>query len=157
MFTLGLPWWEFVVRGALVYIFLLIILRLTGKRNTGQLAPFDLVLLLVLSNAVQNSMNGGDTSLLGGIISAATLIGLHYCVAYLTFRSKALEKWVEGRPRTLIHNGVLDEKVMREELLTHHELGAALRAAGCAGVEHVGTATLENNGQITVSPRNAAG
>ena len=157
MFNLGLPWWEFVVRGALVYIFLLFILRITGKRNTGQLAPFDLVLLLVLSNAVQNSMNGGDTSLVGGIISAATLIGLHYCVAYLTFRSKALEKWVEGTPRTLIHNGVLDEEVMREELLTQHELGAALRAAGCADPAHVSIATLENNGQITVSPRKAAG
>ena len=72
-------------------------------------------------------------------------------------RRWALEKWVEGRPRTLIHNGVLDEKVMREELLTHHELGAALRAAGVAAVEHVSIATLENNGQITVSPRNAAG
>jgi uncharacterized membrane protein YcaP (DUF421 family) len=156
MWNMSLPWWEFIVRGVLVYGFLLIILRATGKRNTGQLAPFDLVLLLVLSNAVQNSMNGGDNSVVGGIISATTLIALHYAVAYLTFRNKTLETWIEGSPRTLIHNGVLDEKIMREELLTRHELGAALRAAGCGEVGHVHLATLENNGQITVSLRKAA-
>jgi uncharacterized membrane protein YcaP (DUF421 family) len=156
MWNMSLPWWEFVVRGALVYFFLLVILRITGKRNTGQLAPFDLVLLLVLSNAVQNSMNGGDNSVLGGIISATTLIALHYAVAYLTFRNKTLEKWIEGTPRTLIHNGVLNERIMRDELLTHHELGAALRAAGCGEIDHVHLATLENNGQITVSLRKAA-
>ena len=85
MWTLSLPWWEFVLRGAIVYVFLLTILRVTGKRNTGQLAPFDLVLLLVLSNAVQNSMNGGDNTVVGGLISAATLIALHYAVEILTF------------------------------------------------------------------------
>ena len=109
MWSLSLPWWEFVLRALIVYFFLLVILRVTGKRQTGQLAPFDLVLLLVLSNAVQNSMNGGDNSVLGGIISAATLIALHYCVAYLTFKSRTLEAWIEGTPRTLIHNGVLNE------------------------------------------------
>src|SRR5438132_11195719 len=118
-------WWEFVLRAAIVYVFLLVILRVTGKRQTGQLAPFDLVLLLVLSNAVQNSMNGGDNSVLGGIISATTLIALHYCVAFMTFKSKKLEAWIEGTPRTLIHNGVLNEDVMRSELLTRHELAAA--------------------------------
>lgn len=151
MWNLSLPWWEFVLRGAIVYVFLLIILRITGKRNTGQLAPFDLVLLLVLSNAVQNSMNGGDNTVVGGLISAATLIALHYAVAILTFKSKKLEVWIEGAPRVLIHNGTLNEDVMRRELLTHHELAAALRAAGCADIQHVHVATLENNGQITVS------
>jgi uncharacterized membrane protein YcaP (DUF421 family) len=151
MWNLSLPWWEFVVRGFLVYVFLLIILRLTGKRQTGQLAPFDLVLLLVLSNAVQNSMNGGDNTVIGGIISAATLIGLHYLVALLTYKSKKLEVWIEGTPQILIHDGVLNEQVMRKELLTHHELAAALRSAGCSDVKHIRSAVLENNGQITVS------
>ena len=77
MWHLSLPWWEFILRGVIVYVFLLVILRATGKRQTGQLAPFDLVLLLVLSNAVQNAMNGGDNTVLGGIISASTLIALH--------------------------------------------------------------------------------
>ena len=153
MWNLSLPWWEFIVRGVIVYVFLLIILRVTGKRQTGQLAPFDLVLLLVLSNAVQNSMNGGDNTVLGGLISATTLIAIHYAVAFLTFKSKKLEEWIEGTPRVLIHNGVLNEKVMRSELLTRHELAAALRAAGCGEIEHVRVATMENNGQITISLR----
>ena len=134
-----------------MYVFLLLIIRVTGKRNTGQLAPFDLVLLLVLSNAVQNSMNGGDNTVLGGLISAATLIALHYVVAIMTFKSKKPEVWIEGSPRVLIHNGVLNEDIMRRELMTHHELAAALRASGCTEIEHVRIATLENNGQITVS------
>jgi Predicted membrane protein len=153
MWNLSLPWWEFVLRGVIVYVFLLIILRMTGKRQTGQLAPFDLVLLLVLSNAVQNAMNGGDNTVLGGIISATTLIVLHHAVAFMTYKSKKLEAWIEGTPRTLIHDGVLNEGVMRSEFLTHHELAAALRAAGCAEIEHVRVATLENNGQITISLR----
>jgi uncharacterized membrane protein YcaP (DUF421 family) len=153
MWNLSLPWWEFVLRGVIVYIFLLIILRITGKRQTGQLAPFDLVLLLVLSNAVQNAMNGGDNTVLGGIISATTLIALHYAVAFMTYKSKKLEAWIEGTPRILIHDGVLNDDVMRSELLTRHELAAALRAAGCAEIEHVRVAILENNGQITISLR----
>ena len=156
MWNLSLPWWEFVLRGVIVYVFLLIILRMTGKRQTGQLAPFDLVLLLVLSNAVQNAMNGGDNSVSGGIISATTLIALHYAVAFMTFKNKTLEAWIEGTPRTLIHNGVLNEEVMRSELLTRHELAAALRSAGCSEIGHIRVATLENNGQITVSLRAAS-
>jgi len=75
MLNVAIPIWELVVRSAVVYAFLLTLLRLTGKRQIGQLAPFDLVLLLVLSHAVQNSMNGGDNSLVGGLVSAATLVG----------------------------------------------------------------------------------
>jgi uncharacterized membrane protein YcaP (DUF421 family) len=71
MWNLSLPWWEFALRALIVYVFLIVILRITGKRQTGQLAPFDLILLLVLSNAVQNSMNGGDNTVLGGLISAS--------------------------------------------------------------------------------------
>ncbi len=153
MWNLSLPWWELVLRGVIVYVFLLIILRITGKRQTGQLAPFDLVLLLVLSNAVQNAMNGGDNTVLGGIISATTLIALHYAVAFITYKSRKMEAWIEGTPRILIHDGVLNEDVMRRELLTRHELAAALRAAGCAEIGHVRVATLENNGQISISLR----
>jgi uncharacterized membrane protein YcaP (DUF421 family) len=123
----------------------------TGQRNTGQLAPFGLVLLLVLSNAVQNSENGGDNIALGGLISATTLIVIHYAVAIMTFMSKKLEVWIEGAPRKLIHNGVLNGDVMRRELMTRRELAAALRAAGCTDIYHVRVETLENNGQITVS------
>src|SRR5438874_12250816 len=99
MWNLSLPWWEFIVRGLIVYAFLIVLLRLTGKRQIGQLAPFDLVLLLVLSNAEQNSMNGGDNSLVGGLVSAATLVALNYGIGYATFKSKRLEALIEGRPQ----------------------------------------------------------
>ena len=153
MWNLSLPWWEFISRAVIVYLFLLAILRITGKRQVGQLAPFDLVLLLVLSNAVQNAMNGGDNSVLAGIISATTLIALNYAVSYLTFRSKRFEAIVEGRPQVLIHNGKIYEDVMNREKLTRHELENALRAAGCASIENVHFAVLENDGQISVQPK----
>jgi uncharacterized membrane protein YcaP (DUF421 family) len=153
MWKLSVPWHELILRGALVYIFLVILLRITGKRQVGQLAPFDLVLLLVLSNAVQNAINGGDNSFLGGIISAVTLVGLNYLVGLGTFKSKRLEALIEGRPEVLIHNGALFTEVMRRQKLTHHELNSALRASGCACVEEVHFAILENDGQITVQPR----
>src|SRR5262245_12385171 len=98
MWNIAVPVWELVVRGCVVYVFLLVLLRLTGKRQIGQLAPFDLVLLLVLSNAVQNSMNGGDNSLVGGLISAGTLVALNYGLGFATFKNKRLETLVEGRP-----------------------------------------------------------
>jgi uncharacterized membrane protein YcaP (DUF421 family) len=153
MFNLAIPWTEFIVRGVVVYVFLLVLLRLTGRRQVGQLAPFDLVLLLVLSNAVQNSMNGGDNSLVGGLISAATLVALNFAVGSLTHRSKRLEALIEGRPQLLVHNGQLFEDVLRSAKLTHHELNAALRRGGCACVDDVHTAILENNGSISVTPK----
>jgi uncharacterized membrane protein YcaP (DUF421 family) len=152
---MSVAWWELILRGVIVYVFLLVLLRVTGKRQVGQLAPFDLVLLLVLSNAVQNSMNGGDNSLLGGLVSAATLVALNYVVGMVTQRSKRMELLVEGRPIVLIHNGQLFEDVMNRAQLTHHELDAALRQAGCACVQEVHCAILENNGSITVTSRRA--
>ena len=153
MWHLAVPWWEFVARAAIVYAFLLVLLRVTGKRQVGQLAPFDLVLLLVLSNAVQNSIIGSDSSLVGGLISAGTLIALNYAVGLLTFRSRKAEDLIEGRPQVLIHDGKLSEDVMASARLTHHELHAALRRAGCAHVKEVKLAMLENNGAISVMTR----
>ncbi len=150
MWQLSVPWWEFVVRGMVVYVFLLVFLRLTGKRQTGQYAPYDLVLLLVLSNAVQNSMNAGDNSLVGGLISALTLIGCHVVLARLTFRSPRLARWVDGTPQVLVNKGQVNERLMRKELITADDLGAALRAGGCLDLHEVERATIETNGQITV-------
>jgi uncharacterized membrane protein YcaP (DUF421 family) len=153
MWNLAIPVWELVLRSGVVYAFLLVLLRLTGKRQIGQLAPFDLVLLLVLSNAVQNSMNGGDNSLVGGLVSAVTLVTLNYGISYATFRSKRLEGLIEGRPQVIIHDGRVFEDVMRHAKLTHHELSAALRQAGCSCAEEVRVAVLENNGSISVVMR----
>jgi uncharacterized membrane protein YcaP (DUF421 family) len=157
MLNIAVPVWELIVRGCVVYVFLLVLLRLTGKRQIGQLAPFDLVLLLVLSNSVQNSMNAGDNSLVGGLISAFTLVALNYGVSYATFKSKKLEGLIEGRPQVIIHNGKVFEDVMRSAKLTHHELSAALRRSGCTCAEEVQTAVLENNGSISIVARHAAG
>src|SRR6266853_595900 len=107
MWQPSLPWWEFIVRALIVYGFLVVLLRMTGKRQVGQLAPFDLVLLLVLSNAVQNAMNGGDNSVTAGLLLALTLIVLNAVMANLTWRSRRLEQLFEGKPRVLVHNGKL--------------------------------------------------
>ena len=156
MWAMSLPWWEFILRAIMVYSFLIIMLRLTGKRQIGQLAPFDLVLLLVLSNALQNSMNGGDNSVVGGYISAATLIAINALIGYLTYKSKAIEGFIEGHPRVLIHNGKLYPEALRHERLTHHELMSALRSGGCSCIEEVRSAILEPDGQITVIARHKA-
>jgi uncharacterized membrane protein YcaP (DUF421 family) len=145
-----LPSWEFIVRAVVVYAFLLILLRFTGKRQVGQLAPFDLVLLLVLSNAVQNSMNGNDGTITSGLILATTLVGLNWLVGWATFHSKRLERIIEGRPTILIHDGVINHKSLECVQMTTHELKAALRAEGCAREEDVRFAILENNGHVTV-------
>ena len=100
MLNFAVPIWELILRSAVVYVFLLALLRLTGKRQVGQLAPFDLVLLLVLSNAVQNSMNGGDNSLVGGLISAVTLVGVNAVVGYATYRSKRLRPSLRAARRS---------------------------------------------------------
>ncbi|WP_010583888.1 DUF421 domain-containing protein [Schlesneria paludicola] len=152
MWQPSLPWWEFVVRGMIVYGALLVMLRISGKRQIGQLAPFDLVLLLVLSNAVQNSMNGGDNSITGGMILAFTLIALNSTVSWLTFRSRRIEALVEGRPVILVHDGCIDHAAMHQVKMTTHELDSALRTAGCAGPADVRFAVLENTGRISVIP-----
>lgn len=157
MLSIAIPVWELILRGTVVYAFLLVLLRITGKRQIGQLAPFDLVLLLVLSNAVQNSMNGGDNSLVGGLISATTLVALNYGMSYATFKNKKLEALIEGRPQVIIHNGRVFEEVMRNAKLTHHELNAALRRSGCTCAEEVQIAVLENNGSISIVTRAASG
>jgi uncharacterized membrane protein YcaP (DUF421 family) len=143
---------QLVLRAVLVYFFLLILLRMTGKRQVGQLAPFDLILLLVLSNAVQNAMNGGDNSYTAGVVSAGALVGINYLVSFGTYRWKWFSGLVEGKPTILIHNGKVDERAMRHEQMTHHELMAALRAEGLSGIEQVHVAILENTGRISVLP-----
>lgn len=152
MWNPSVPTWELVLRSVVVYVFLLLLLRITGKRQVGQLAPFDLVLLLVLSNAVQNSMNAGDNSLVGGLVTATTLVVLNYFVGQATYRSKKLEAIIDGRPQVIIHNGVLFEDVLARAQITRHELNAALRHEGCSSIGEVRSAILENNGAISVIP-----
>jgi uncharacterized membrane protein YcaP (DUF421 family) len=150
MWKMAQPWWEFVLRALVVYGFLLITLRLTGKRQVGQLAPFDLVLLLVLSNAVQNSMNAGDNTVAAGFILVLTLLAVNGFMGWITWRSKRAEILVEGRPQILVHNGVPDEALLAAERITRHELMAAVRQAGLSDMADVRVAILETNGRINV-------
>ena len=153
MWNMSIAWWELILRGIIIYIFLIALLRVTGKRQIGQMSPFDLVLLLVLSNAVQNSMNGGDNSVIGGMISAATLVAINWLVGLLTYKSRRAEALIEGRPELLIHNGKLFETILARAQLTRHELRAALRESGCDDIEDVHAAFLENDGTISVIPK----
>jgi uncharacterized membrane protein YcaP (DUF421 family) len=146
-------WWEFILRAVIVYVFLLALIRLTGKRQVGQMSPFDLILLLILSNAVQNSMNGGDNSVTGGLILAATLVGFNWIISWLTFRSKRIESLLEGRPVVLIHDGKIYADALKNVQMTMHELNAALRNEGFTGPEEVRFAVMEINGQVTVIPK----
>lgn len=153
MWTIGLSHWsEFIIRAAVVYVFLLVLLRVTGKRQVGQMAPFDMVLLLILSNAVQNSMNGGDNSITGGLILATTLVSLNWLVGWLSFKSKRIERLIEGRPIILVHHGRIDEGAMQRAQMTQHELETAIREAGYAGPEEARFAILETNGFLSVIP-----
>ena len=150
MLHMSLPWWEFVARALTVFVFLLVFLRLTGKRQIGQLAPFDLVLLLLLSNAVQNSMNGGDNSLVGGLISAASLLFMNLFLGYLVTRSKKAEVLIEGHPHILVQNGKCFQKVLDEQNMSPEDLDRAIRESGLSAVHQVKLAILETNGAISV-------
>ena len=149
MWTPDLPVLEKIVRAAAVYLFLLLGLRLTGKRQMGQMSSFDLVVLLIISNVLQNAMIGNDNSVLGGFIGAATILLLNYGLTRLVFSRKELERLIEGSPTLLIHNGKVIEQNLRRELLTHDELMAALRRQGILALEEVHVAVLEETGAIT--------
>jgi uncharacterized membrane protein YcaP (DUF421 family) len=153
MWKMAQPWWEFVLRGVLVYGSLLVLLRLSGKRQVGQLAPFDLVLLLVLSNAVQNSMNAGDNTVGAGLILVLTLVSMNGLLGFIAARNKRLEAFIDGSPEILVHNGAAQEAVLKRTRISRHELMSAIRQVGLTEIEQVRVAILENNGRINVIPR----
>lgn len=149
--------WEKVLRSLVVYVFLLVAFRVTGKRQIGQLTPFDLVVLLIISNVVQNAVIGPDNSLGGGLIGAAVILLANYLVVEVTFRSKRARRLLEAQPTLLIHNGRILHANLASERVTLDDLHAALRRSGVATVEHVRVAVLEENGGISVIPRAAGG
>src|SRR5205823_14040329 len=149
--------WEKVLRSVVVYLFMLLAFRFTGKRQVGQLTPFDLVVLLIISNVVQNAVIGPDNSLGGGLLGAAVILGLNYAFVDLTFRSKRLRRLLEATPTLLIHNGQILHQNLKKERITLDDLHAALRRAGIVDAEHVRVAVLEENGGISVIPRAAGG
>ena len=150
LFDLSAPWWVFVLRATAIYALVMVLVRVSGKRAVGQFTPFDLVLLILIGNAVQNGINGGDNSLTGAAIMAVTLIVLNYAVALLTSRSRRAERLLEGVPVVLARNGKLFDHVLRRELVSREDFREALRMNGVEDVSEVELALLETNGSISV-------
>jgi uncharacterized membrane protein YcaP (DUF421 family) len=144
---------EIVLRTVVVYFFILIGLRLTGKREVGQLAPFDFALILLIANAVQNAMVGSDTSLAGGLVAAGVLLLINFGMGRLALRSRAWERLLRGHARILVRHGQLETVSLKAEGLTHEELMQALRENDCATLEDCELAVLEVDGRISVVQR----
>ena len=152
MFTLAIPGWDIVLRTVAIYLVILIGLRLAGKREIGQMTVFDLVVLLLIANAVQNAMLGPDMSLTGGILAAVVLLVLNAIVARLRLRWPRLRRMVEGSPTLLVLRGEVIADHLRREGLDQETLEAALREHGVADLSEVEMAVLEIDGSISVVP-----
>ena len=153
LFQLSAPWWHFVLRASVIYALVMVLVRVSGKRAVGQFTPFDLILLILIGNAVQNGINGGDNSLTGAAIMAVTLIALNYLVAWLTSRNRRVERLVEGEPVVLACDGKVFERVLRRELVSSEDFAEALRSNQIEDIGEVHLALLETNGHITVLAR----
>ena len=143
---------EIIFRTLIVYLFLVLILRVTGKREVGQLSILELIVILLISDAVQNSMIGDNTSLWGGLVAVATLFAADKLLKLALSRSKRLKKAVEGEPRLLVRDGRVLTRALSEEGVEVEDLRAAARGVGVARLENVRLAVLETDGSISVIP-----
>ena len=153
MFELAMPWWQFVLRACVVYFMLLLLIRASGKRTMGQFTPFDMLLVVLLGNAVQNALLGTDTSVAGGMLLAATLIAVNWLVGFVSARSEKVEAMIEGSPVLLARDGKVFDHVLRRELVSPSDFREALRMNSIEDVAEVELALLETNGHISVVPR----
>jgi len=149
MLDMKLPWWEFIVRGTVVYAALLVMVRLSGRRTVGQFTPFDLLVVMLLSEAVSNSLSGGDNSLVGGMIIATTLILLNLVVALLSAHSKRMSAMFDGTAVLIGRDGAFFDKVVKRCRIAEADLEQALREADCPR-HQMQCAFLETNGVITI-------
>jgi len=150
MFHMPLPIVEKILRPIIVYLFLVVFLRLFGKRELAQLNPFDLVVLLSLSNTVQNAMIGDDNSVSGGLIGAFALLAINWVLAWALFRSPKITAQLEGSPTTLIRDGVIDEAALKSQTLTHEDLITVLNRNGFNDPAEIQHCILEPNGTFYV-------
>ena len=155
MLALAIPIWDIMFRAAVIYVAVLVGLRLAGKREMGQMTVSDLVVLLLLANAVQNAMIGPDTSLLGGVVAAVALLASNAAVARLRLRWPRLRRLIEGSPTLLVLRGKVISDHLRREGLDQEALEAALREHGVADLDDVEMAILEIDGSISVVPAGA--
>lgn len=149
MFELTTPWWELIARVSLIYCSLLFLLRLSGKRQLGQLTPMDLLTVLLVSETVSPALTAGDESVAGGVTAAATLVVLSVAVAGASYRSRRFERLVEGSPVVVIRDGIVDRRVMASERITDTELEIALRRQGVEQSSDVRLAVVEPSGEIS--------
>jgi uncharacterized membrane protein YcaP (DUF421 family) len=140
---------QIVLRTGVIYLLVLLGVRLSGKREVGQMTPFDLTLLLLLSNSVQNAMTGPDTSLMGGAVAAGTLLILNYLIADVAGANRRFRRWIEGEPSLLIHDGKTIDSHMAREHVSMDELHRALREHGINSCDQVALAVLEVDGSIS--------
>ena len=140
---------QIALRTGVIYLVVLIGVRLSGKREVGQMTPFDLTLLLLLSNSVQNAMTGPDTSLVGGVVAACTLLLMNYVVADISGANRRFRKFIQGQPSLLIHDGTIIEAHMAKEHVSMDELQRALREHGIPDYHQVALAVLEVDGSIS--------
>lgn len=150
MFHPQIPLLEKIIRPIIVYFFLIVLLRIFGKRELAQLNPFDLVVLLSLSNVVQNALIGNDNSITGGIVGAFSLLGINWIVVRFLFNAPRADRVLEGTQRVLISNGVVDQAALRKELLTEQELLSAVHKQGFDGFHMVKRCVLEPNGSFYI-------
>ncbi len=156
MFALGVPLAEKILRPIIVYVCLIIGLRLSGKRELAQLNPFDLIVLLTLSNTVQNAIIGNDNSVTGGLIGAASLLAVNYLVVRFLYDHRKIDQLVEGRADVLIENGKIHEHKLKRELITKAELAAAARKQGFDSLSEVQQCVLEPGGTLSFTARKPA-
>lgn len=157
MFDLTTPWWEIILRTAVVYAVVLFLLRIAGKRELGQMSPVDLVVILVIANAVQNAMTGGDNSLIGGIIAAATLVVVNTAFSRIGHRVPYLEHLFESEPTLLVEHGKPIKRNLDRENVEEDELMMAAREHGIEDIAGVESAYLERDGSISIIPKGAPG
>jgi uncharacterized membrane protein YcaP (DUF421 family) len=153
---LGAPVMEKILRPVLVYAFLVIALRIFGKRELAQLNPFDLVVLLSLSNTVQNAIIGNDNSLTGGVVGALALLAMNYAVVRFLFRHRRLDQVLEGKPTTLIEQGKVCKDALARELMTHAELTTVLHRQGFDSLSDVERCVLEPGGTFYIQRKSPA-
>lgn len=153
MFELGVPFWELPIRAAAVYLAVLLMIRLSGKRTIGEFSPFDVVVLLLIAEAAQGSLTGNDTSLHGGLVVMAILIALNYVVAYVSTRSRRMEHLLQGRPVVLIRDGVLDRDMLCRHNVPEGDVDEAMRSSHIFDRANVQLAVLEPNGGISFFER----
>ena len=156
MFEMSVSASELIIRAVVIYFALFVLLRFVGKKHVGDLAPFDLIVLLILSETVSNALSGDDKSLIGGLISAATLIALVTAVSFVSWRSKKAERFLEGVPKILVRHGTRRDRVMAREQVTISELLEALRRNGYSNIADVRAAVLENDGKISIIMRESS-